>query len=81
MPLFIRTRTVEILKHKGNQFIIFVCFRYDRTKIAYEHGINVLEYLDIDLSMSASVSKNIALCGPGEEIDNIGFILMAADVQ
>jgi hypothetical protein len=30
---------------------------------------------------SALVSKIIELCGPGEEIDNIGFILMAAAVQ
>jgi hypothetical protein len=46
---FIRTRTVEIIEPRGEKFIICDCYRYNRTKIACQHIINVLESLDADL--------------------------------
>jgi hypothetical protein len=50
VPRFIRTRTVEIIDHRGKQFIICDCHRYDRTKIACGHVIHVLESLGVDLA-------------------------------
>jgi hypothetical protein len=48
---FIRTRTVEIFKFRGQKFILCDCYRYNRTKIACEHVINILESLGANLSV------------------------------
>jgi hypothetical protein len=48
---FLRTRTVEIIDIRGEPFIVCDCYRYNRTKIACGHIINVLQSLGADLSL------------------------------
>jgi hypothetical protein len=50
VPRFVHTRTVEIKKYRGEEYIVCDCHRYDRTKVACEHVIHVLSSLNVDLS-------------------------------
>jgi hypothetical protein len=50
VPRLIRTRTVEIKEHQGKEFILWDCYRYDKSKMACEHAIHVLLSLGVDLT-------------------------------
>jgi hypothetical protein len=53
VPRPFRTRTVEIKEHHGKEFILCDCYRYDKSKMAWEHVIHDLIVLSLGVDLTS----------------------------